>query len=125
LAKNEDRCWPGYEPVPGKAQHEQGSCRPKAESKMSGDEKGFRAKRKKQLDSWKAEHPGSPKKAAQHLHAPGDKTKTAGKRTSAKKPSKSASASAKKTTKKGATKRPVAKKRSARKRSAGRARKAA
>ena len=123
MAKNEDRCWPGYEPVPGKAQHEQGSCRPKAESKMSGNEKGFRAKRKKQLDTWKAEHPGSPKKAAQHLHAPGEKTKTAGQKTSAKKATKSASA--KKTTKKSATKRPVAKKTSARKRSAGRARKAA
>ena len=123
MAKKENRCWPGYEPVPGKAQHEQGSCRPKAESKLSGNEKGFRAKRKKQLDSWKAEHPGSPKKAAQHLHAPGDKTKAAGKKSSAKKASKSASD--KKTTKKSATKRPVAKKTSARKRSAGRARKAA
>ena len=115
MAKNDNRCWPGYEPVPGKSEHEQGSCRPKAESKMSGGEKSFRAKRKKQLDSWKAEHPGSPKKAAQHLHAPGQKTKTAAKKTAIKKPTK----------KKATAKRPAAKKQTARKRTAARGRKAA
>jgi hypothetical protein len=114
LAKNQDRCWLGYEPVPGKAQHDQGSCRPKAQSKMSGGEKGFRAKRKKQLETWKAEHPGSPKKAAQHLHAPGQKTKTAAKK-----------ATAKKATKKSSTKRATAKKKTARKRTSARAKKAA
>ena len=31
MAKNrQDRCWPGYEPAPGKKQHSQASCRPKA-----------------------------------------------------------------------------------------------
>jgi hypothetical protein len=115
LAKDDNRCWPGYEPVPGKSEHEQGSCRPKAESKMSGGEKSFRAKRKKQLDSWKAEHPGSPKKAAQHLHAPGQKTKTAAKKTAFKKPTK----------KKATAKRPAAKKQTARKRTAARGKKAA
>jgi hypothetical protein len=112
LAKKENRCWPGYEPVPGKTQHEQGSCKPKADSKMSGGEKGFRAKRKKQLDSWKAEHPGSPTKAAQHLHAPGKKTKTAKKATAKKAAKKS-------------VKRPAAKKTTARKRTRARAKKAA
>jgi hypothetical protein len=29
-AKQTSRCWPGYEPVPGKARGEKGSCRPKA-----------------------------------------------------------------------------------------------
>ena len=70
MAKKENRCWPGYEPVKGKKQHEQGSCRPKAGSKLSSSEKEFRGKRKKQLDHWKAEHPASPRKAAQHLHKP-------------------------------------------------------
>lgn len=73
-AKEENRCWPGYEPVPGKPQHAQGSCRPKAESKLAPSEKEIRAKRAKQLDSWKKSHPGSPKKAAQHLKAPASKT---------------------------------------------------
>lgn len=119
MAKNEDRCWPGYEPVPGKSQHEQGSCRPKAQSKMSGGEKSFRAKRKKQLATWKTEHPESPKKAAQHLHAPGKKTKPAAKKATAKK------TAAKKTIKKSSAKRPAAKKAAARKRTSTRAKKAA
>jgi hypothetical protein len=70
MPKKESRCWPGYEPVKGKKQHEQGSCRPKAESKLSAGEKEFREKRKQQLAGWKKKHPGSPKKAAQHLRKP-------------------------------------------------------
>lgn len=70
------RCWPGYEPVKGKKQHEQGSCRPKAESKETPSEKQFRAKRKKQLDDWKKEHPKSSRSAAQHLKAPKKKRAT-------------------------------------------------
>ena len=68
--KTSDRCWPGYEPVPGKPEHSQGSCKPKAESKLDSGEKTFRAKRKRQLDRWQAEHKGSPRKAGQHLSAP-------------------------------------------------------
>jgi hypothetical protein len=65
------RCWPGYEPVPGKPQHSQGSCRPKSKSKLTTTpEKQFRAKRKKQLTTWQAKHPNTPKSAAQHLSAP-------------------------------------------------------
>lgn len=30
------RCWPGYEPVPGKRPHEQGSCRKKPASRNGG-----------------------------------------------------------------------------------------
>ena len=68
MEKSENRCWPGYEPVKGKKEHEEGSCRPKAEGKLTPTEKKFRAKRKKQLDTWEKEHPGSARKAAQHLH---------------------------------------------------------
>ena len=71
--KKSSRCWPGYEPVKGKTQHSEGSCRKKAESKQTASEKKFTAKRKKQLDAWQKEHPGSPSKAAQHLSAPGTK----------------------------------------------------
>jgi hypothetical protein len=72
--KKSSRCWPGYEPVPGKKQHEQGSCRPKAKSKSSSGEKSFQKKRKAQLDRWKKKHPGARRSAAQHLHAPGTTT---------------------------------------------------
>ncbi len=68
--KKEDRCWPGYEPVPGKPEHSEGSCRKKAASKTKSDEKKFVAARKEQLDAWQKAHPGSPRKAAQHLKAP-------------------------------------------------------
>ena len=43
------RCWPGYEPVPGKRPGEEGSCRPKAKSKLSPKERAVRERRKKQL----------------------------------------------------------------------------
>lgn len=85
MATKESRCWPGYEPVKGKAPNEQGSCRPKAESKTNPEEKKFRAARRKQLDTWEAEHPKTRKSASQHLHAPGTKTKTAAKSKPAKK----------------------------------------
>ena len=68
--KRANHCWPGYEPVPGKPQHTQGSCRPKNEKKLIAGEKKFRAARERQLRRWEAAHPGSPRKAAQHLHAP-------------------------------------------------------
>ena len=63
-------CWPGYEPVPGKEKGAEGSCRMKAASKSTPDEKKFQAKRTKQLDVWQKDHPGSPRSAAQHLSAP-------------------------------------------------------
>lgn len=71
MAKSEEnRCWPGYEPVPGKPQHSQGSCRKKAASKSTAADKKAQTARAKQLDQWKKEHPGSSKSAAQHLHKP-------------------------------------------------------
>lgn len=70
MAKNENRCWPGYEPVPGKQQQEQGSCRKKPASKSTKAEKEFQGKREQQLAAWKKAHPSSPKKAAKHLRKP-------------------------------------------------------
>jgi hypothetical protein len=72
--KEENRCWPGYEPVKGKKPHSQGSCSPKTESKLKPSEKDFRTKRKKQLDEWQKEHKGSRRQSAQHLHAPENKS---------------------------------------------------
>lgn len=101
-AKKENRCWPGYEPVPGKKQHSEGSCRPKAESKMTGSEKNFRSKRKRQLNNWKADHPSSPRKAAQHLSEP-RKKKTAKRPAAKKTASKTKTATKTKSTAKNAT----------------------
>jgi hypothetical protein len=71
MARDAKRCWPGYEPVKGKKANEQGSCRPKAKSKLTAKEQEFRKKRKKQLDRWEQSHPGAKRKSAQHLRAPG------------------------------------------------------
>jgi hypothetical protein len=43
------RCWPGYEPVPGKSEHEEGSCRKKPASRNGGKEVSREAARKKQI----------------------------------------------------------------------------
>lgn len=82
MTKEENRCWPGYEPVKGKKANSEGSCRPKAESKLTASEKEFRAKRRKQLDKWQAEHPKTRRSASQHLSAPGAKKKAAKKKKS-------------------------------------------
>lgn len=86
-----DRCWPGYEPVPGKEEHEQGSCRKKAASKSTASEKKAQSKRKKQLDTWQKSHPGSSRSAAQHLGAPG-KRKATSKKSAAKRATKKTAA---------------------------------
>jgi hypothetical protein len=83
-ANKQNRCWPGYEPVKGKDPHSQGSCRPKAESKLTESEKEFRAARKRQLQESQGEHPPTRKSAAQHLRAPGAKKKPAPKAASGK-----------------------------------------
>jgi len=69
-SRKTNRCWPGYEPVPGKKQHSQGSCRPKASGSLTASEKRVRKAREAQLRRWEKSHRGSPRKAAQHLHAP-------------------------------------------------------
>lgn len=60
-----DRCWPGYEPVPGEAANAQGSCRPKPKSRLTSAEKRVRTRRKKQVDRFQAKHPGARRSAAQ------------------------------------------------------------
>jgi hypothetical protein len=77
MLSKQNRCWPGYEAVEGKKEHEQGSCRPKAESKLSSGEKGFRKERRKQLYDWQAKHPHTRRSASQHLGKPGAKKKSA------------------------------------------------
>lgn len=85
MAEQKNRCWPGYEPVKGKSEHEQGSCKPKADSKLTPSELKFRSARRKQLDKWEAEHPHTSKSASQHLHAPGKEAKAAVKKSAAAK----------------------------------------
>ena len=79
MAKKETSCWPGYERVPGKAAGTKGSCRKKAASKSTANDKEFQHQRKKQLDEWQKTHPGSPRSAAQHLSEPGKRKTTTGK----------------------------------------------
>jgi hypothetical protein len=43
------RCWPGYEPVPGKREHEEGSCRKKPASRNGGKAVSRETARKKQI----------------------------------------------------------------------------
>ena len=43
------RCWPGYVPVPGKGEHEEGSCRKEPASKNGGQEVDRETARKKQI----------------------------------------------------------------------------
>jgi hypothetical protein len=43
------RCWPGYEPVPGKTEHEEGSCRKKPASRNGGKQVSRETARKKQI----------------------------------------------------------------------------
>jgi hypothetical protein len=43
------RCWPGYEPVPGKSEHQEGSCRKKPASRNSGKQVSRETARQKQI----------------------------------------------------------------------------
>jgi hypothetical protein len=43
------RCWPGYEPVPGKSEHDEGSCRKKPISRNGGKQVSRETARKKQI----------------------------------------------------------------------------
>ncbi len=92
--KKSSRCWPGFEPVPGKAEHEQGSCKPKAKSKNNGKapdrersrkeqvaQGGARAKQAKAKSPNAGERRSVSKTAAKKAPA----KKTAAKRTSTKK----------------------------------------
>jgi hypothetical protein len=91
MAENKNRCWPCYEAVEGKRPNRQGSCRPESRIDANRFKKDFRAQRKRQFEKWQADHPGT-HKPAQHLHAPGAKTKMSNAKTS-----KGSSAAKKKT----------------------------
>ncbi len=99
MAKNENRCWPGYEPVPGKEQHEQGSCRKKAKSKSTKSEQDFQAKRDKQVSEYSKKTGHARRSAQSNLAKPGAKKRTATKQTARKRTA----------TKRTATKRAAAK----------------
>jgi hypothetical protein len=43
------RCWPGYEPVPGKSEHDEGSCRKKPASRNAGQKVSREKARKQQI----------------------------------------------------------------------------
>jgi hypothetical protein len=43
--KKTSRCWPGYEPVPGKSEHAEGSCRKKPARKKQIARGGKRERR--------------------------------------------------------------------------------
>ncbi len=66
------RCWPGYEPVSGKAEHEEGSCRKKPASRNGGKAVNRETARREQMarggersaQAKKAAHPRSPGKKA-------------------------------------------------------------
>ena len=104
------RCWPGFEPVPGKGEHEEGSCKKVPASKNGGKNVDRETARKKQvaLGGKRAEQAKgkSPDAAERKTVSKSKKTsasKTAGKKTSAKKaPAKKA------TTKKAPTKKKAA-----------------
>jgi hypothetical protein len=52
-----------------------GQLQTQSEARLSSGEKTFRSARKRQLDRWQDAHPGSPRKAAQHLRKPKHQTR--------------------------------------------------
>ncbi len=80
------RCWPGFEPVPGKSEHEEGSCRKKPASRNGGKEPDRETSRKKQIAL------GGKRAEQAKSKSPKKSERTAAKKTTAKK------AAAKKTT---------------------------
>ncbi len=104
----DSRCWPGYEPAPGKGEHEEGSCRPKAKSKNNGKTPDRERSRKEQIAEGgtraaqaKAKSPSAAERRSVSKAAG---KKPAAKRASTKKPA------AKKTAAKKTTRKRVAKK---------------
>lgn len=100
------RCWPGFEPVPGKSEHEQGSCRKKPASRNGGKEPDRVTSRKKQiaLGGKRAEQAKSKSpNAAERKSVSKTAKKSAAKKTAAKASAKK-SAKAKSATKKSTSK---------------------
>ncbi len=96
------RCWPGFEPVPGKSEHEQGSCRKKPASRNGGKEPDRETSRKKQIslggrraEQAKTKSPN----AAERKSVSKTAKKSAAKKTATKKSSRSKPAAKKSTSK--------------------------
>ncbi len=78
------RCWPGFEPVPGKGEHEQGSCRKKSAGKNGGKQADRETARKKQV-AMGGERGKQAKAASPDPSERKSVSKTAAKKTPAKK----------------------------------------
>ena len=84
----DSRCWPGYEPVPGKSEHEEGSCRKAPASRNGGKEVDRETARKKQISMGgrRAEQAkGKSPDAAERKTVSKGAKKTAAKKTAGKK----------------------------------------
>lgn len=81
------RCWPGYVPVPGKGEHEEGSCRKEPASKNGGMEVDRETARKKQISMGgkRAEQAKGKSPDAAERKSVSKAAKSAGKKTPAKK----------------------------------------
>ena len=87
------RCWPGFEPVPGKAEHEEGSCRKVPTSKNGGKEVNRETARKKQValggeraEQAKGKSPNAAERKGVSKSAKSAKKRVAAKQAPAKKP---------------------------------------
>jgi hypothetical protein len=103
--KKDSRCWPGYEPVPGKAEHEQGSCRPMAKSKNNGKTPDRERSRKEQVAKG-----GERAKQAKAKSPNASERRSAAKKAPAKKAAAKKASAKKAPTKKTASKKTAAKK---------------
>lgn len=116
----DSRCWPGFEPVPGKGEHEQGSCRKVPASKNAGKEVNRETARKKQiaLGGKRAEQAKSKSPDAAERKSASKAAKSAGTKSAAKKTAKPKKSAAKAPAKKTAAKKAPAKKTAAKKKAA-------
>ena len=108
------RCWPGYEPVPSKGEHQEGSCRKKPASKNGGKEVDRETARKKQVKEGgvraKQAKGKSPDPSERRSVSKSAAEKTASKRAPAKKTAAKKTAAKKTAAKKTAAKKSHAKK---------------
>ena len=108
------RCWPGFEPVPGKGEHEQGSCRKKPASRNGGEEPDRERSRKKQIElgGKRAEQAKSksPDAAERRTASKSASKKTAAKKTAGKKAPAKKDAAKKSGTTRASAKKAAAKK---------------
>ena len=87
--EKDSRCWPGYVPVPGKGEHEEGSCRKEPASKNGGKEVDRETARKKEIamGGKRAEQAKSKSPSAKERKSVSKAAKTAAKKAPAKKAS--------------------------------------